>query len=294
MPNQRKIIQFDHFRPYFLATDENGVSHEHIYDLSGLLQYVAANPFNATRKKIMGDTHMFHTCRYDSDLQIWELQILHLREKILPGIADDDGAYELIQLADNQYPAESTTVLYDEARCILYMQRNIYGTSIKALEEFLQLISPEGTLILLKPIVEGARIGGITNDKIYRKFILVADSEQVTDDLAARPLGQIINSFRRYQGRIVKVELGFGRQRYGCLNAHETSALVREAYEFSGTQHLKVSAAQNEDTPFEMINLLDDRATYKIHIEYSRNNPITHDRLYRMCLAAYMEAHGLQ
>ena len=54
-----------------------------------------------------------------------------------------------------------------------------------------------------------------------------------------------------------------------------------------------VRASDNEDTPFETINLMDDRARYEIKVEYSRNNPITHERLYRMCLGEYMEHHGL-
>lgn len=293
MANQKKTVQFDHFRPYYLTTDENGISRERAYNLHKLLQHVMTHPFSETKKKILGDTHMFHTCRYDDQLHVWELQILHLREKILPGIADDDGAYELIQLADNQYPAESTTILYDEAHCTLYLQRNLYGTSIKALEEFFQLISPEDTLVLLKPIVSGARIGGVTPSKLYRKLVLVADSEQLTDVQSAQPLGQIISNFRKYQGRFVRFELGFGRQRHGLLNAYEVSSLVHEAYSFPGTHNLCVRIAENEDTPFETINLMDDRACYQIDVEYSRNNPITHERLYRMCLAEYKEDHGL-
>lgn len=293
MANQKKTVQFDHFRPYYLATDENGISHERVYNLNALLQHVMSHSYSETKKKILGDTHMFHACRYDDELHVWELQILHLREKILPGIADDSGAYELIRLADNEYPAESTTILYDEHRCTLYLQRNIYGTSIKALEEFFQLISPEGTLVLLKPIVRGTRIGRITTSNLYRKLVLVADSEQLTEEQAIQPLGRIINNFRRYQGRFVRFELGFGHQKHGMLNSREVSALVHEAYNFPGTQNLCVRTAENEDTPFETINLLDDRACYKINVEYSRNNPITHDRLFRMCLAEYKEEHGL-
>ena len=44
-------------------------------------------------------------------------------------------------------------------------------------------------------------------------------------------------------------------------------------------------------TAFETINLLDDRASYRIEVDYSRGNPITHERLYRMCLGKYMEEH---
>ena len=295
MVNQKKTVRFDHFRPYYLTQDEDGASSEHLYQLNGLLSHVKKvaenDSFYATGKKIMGDTHMFHICRHDEHLNIWELQILHLREKVLPGIADDTGAYELIKLADNQFPAESTTVLYDAKDCILYMQRNLYGTSIKALEEYLQLLSPEGTSVLLKPIVSGTRIGKITPSARYRKLALVVDSDKLTDKQKKQSLGKVISDFNRFQGRYVKIELGFGHQRGGLLNSNEISTLTKEAYDFSGTHNLSVVMSEEEDTPFETIDLMDDRSSYKLDIEYSRNNPITHERLFRMCLGEYQQSH---
>lgn len=293
MANQKKLVQFNLFRPYYLVKDEVGIAHEHIYDLSKLLQHVSTHSFSETKKKILGETHMFHVCRRDSNLRLWELQILHLREKSLPGIADEEGAYELIKLPDHQFPAESTTLLYDETEHTIYLQRNIYGTSIKALEEFLQLISPEGISVMLKPIVTGTRIKRITPKSLYRKVILTADSKMLSDENKDTSLWKVINSFHQYQGRVVRVELGFGRQRSGFLNSAETSQLIHEAYRFPGTQNLHVSTSDNEDTPFETINLLDDLANYRIPVEFSRSNPITHERLYRMCLAEYKDSHGL-
>ena len=89
------------------------------------------------------------------------------------------------------------------------------------------------------------------------------------------------------------MELGFGRQRTGRLDSPETTKLIQEAYDYRGTTGLKVSTAQDEDTAFETINLLDDRDKFIIPVEYSRNNPITHERLYRMCLAEFKIKQGL-
>lgn len=293
MATQKKPVQFDLFQAYYLKKDDDGQQQECLYNLTALLQHVAEHPFGDTKKKIFGDTQMFHICRKNEKVSVWELQLLHLREKMLPGIADGDGTYELIKLEDNQYPAESTTMLYDEQQCILYMQRNIYGTSIKAFEQLLEQISPDGTLVLLKPVLTGNRIGKISVDKLFRKVILAVDSEQLVDGAEYQSLRNIIKNFKQYQGRIVKIDLGFGRQKKRLLNAGETSNLIREAYGFSGTQNLRVSLAENEDTAFETINLLDDRASYKIEVDYSRSNPITHERLFRMCLGKYMEEHDV-
>lgn len=287
MANSKKIVQFDHFKPHYSYVDEDGVTHDRLFDLHTLLSEVAKHPFSESKKKVAGDMHMFHVCKYDEDLHVWEIQLLHLREKMLPGIADDDGAFELIKLEDNQYPAESTTLLYDKENCILYMQRNIYGTSVKALEQYIQLLLPKGNLVLLAPIISGSRITKIAESNLYRKFILVADREHLTESDQEKPLAKILNQFGNYQGKIVKIELGFGKQRHGLLNPLETTRLIREAYGFTGTNTLKVITATDEDTAFEAINLLDDRDHFLISIEYSRNNPITHDRLFRMCLAEY-------
>ena len=153
----------------------------------------------------------------------------------------------------------------------------------------MELLSPTGTAVLLKPVLTNAQIGRITTDRVYRKVILVADTELLSDNERQQSLGQIIHSFSQYQGKIVRFDLGFGRQRAGRLNAHETTRLIQEAYGFRGTKKLEVRAADDEDTPFETINLLDDRASYKLSVEYSRSQPITHARLYRMCLGKFLE-----
>jgi len=140
--SQKKTVQFDLFKAYYLKKNKDGSQQECLYDLTGLLQHIANHPFSDTKKKIFGDTQMFHVCRENAKSPVWELQLLHLREKMLPGIADDSGTYELIKLEDNQYPAESTTMLYDAQRCVLCMQRNIYGTSIKALEQLFKYLLP--------------------------------------------------------------------------------------------------------------------------------------------------------
>lgn len=293
MANSKKNIQFDHFKPHYAYTDKNGNIHDCLFDLHTLLSEVAKHPFSESKKKVAGDMHMFHVCEYDEELHVWEIQLLHLREKILPGIADSDGAFELIKLEDNQYPAESTTLLYDKENCVLYMQRNIYGTSIKALEQYIQLLLPEGNHVVLEPIVSGSRIDKINESNLYRKVILVADRENLTESDNNKSLAKILNQFGRFQGKIVKIEIGFGKQRHGRLQPNETTKLIREAYGFVGTNNLKVITAPDEDTAFETINLLDDRDHFILPVEFSRNNPITHERLYRMCLAEYKISRGI-
>lgn len=293
MANSVKPVQFDLLKPFYLQRDDSGVSREYLYDLSSLLHHVETLPPMATQKKILGDIYVIQICNHDANLKIWELQLLRLREKVLPGIADEEGNYALIQLGDNEYPAESTTLLYDETNHTLYMQRNIFAVSIRALEEYLEMLSPENTSVCLKPVIIGDKISKITPEKLYRKLILVADANDLSEEDQDSSLGQILRATSRYQGRIVKLDLGFGRHKTGLLNAHNTTELVQEAYNYTGTSKLILRMAEDEDTAVETIDLMNDRAFFVIRVEYSRSNPITHERLFRMCLGRYKEDNAI-
>ena len=281
--NKPKKIHFDLLKPYFIQDDKYGFTEEKVYDLKPFFEHISNNPLVHTKKKVYGDYHMFYKCKHHDTDNIWELQLLHLREQILPGISDGDKEFELITLDENKYPAESTTAIYDGNTNIIYMHRNIYGTSIKVLTALIQFISPEGTSVALKPIIKSREIDKIKQSSFFRSVILVADSEQLEESDKQTSLGRIISSFSEYKGKIVTIDLGFGRSR-GFLNSSKTTQLIREAYEFLGTQKLKAAISDSEDGKIERVDLLDDREKILFDIGYSRENPITHERLFSECM----------
>lgn len=292
MKKQKKNVEFDFFKPYYIINHDDGTTTESIYDLKALLNHVANNPLANTKKKILGDNHLFHVCKKEKDSNIWEIQILHLREQVLPGIADEDGAYELIKLSEDQYPAESTTILYDEDKCVLYMQRNIYGTSIKALTGLLQLISPEEVFVMLKPMMQYSEIDRVTSAKKHKTLHIAVDRELLIPEKKNTNLGKIITAFSSYEGDIIEIKLGFGRKKGHFLNSTDTIELLKEVYEFPGTNKLKVDILESEDSKIEKVDLLDDRRKFYIEMEYSRENPITHERLYWRCLEEIRKAQN--
>ena len=58
MASQKKTVQFDLFKAYYLKKNKDGSQQECLYDLTGLLQHIANHPFSDTKKKIFGDTRM--------------------------------------------------------------------------------------------------------------------------------------------------------------------------------------------------------------------------------------------
>lgn len=218
---------------------------------------------------------------------------MRLREKTLPGVLAPDGTYELIKLEDGAHPAESTTMLYDEKRCFLYMQRNLHGVSIKALEILLQQLSGPNVSVELKVQMKTNSLARIVDTNAYRHVLLVADTEQMDATNTTPTLAEAINNAKSFGGKVLKLELGFGRQRTGILNSKKTAQLVKEAYGYTGIQNLSVSTAENEDTAFETIDLLKDRQGYNVEVKYSQQNPVTHEKLYYLCLKEYKEEMGI-
>lgn len=88
---KKKSVRFDHLEPTY--TSYSTQSEIQTYDLEDMLKQIArAEPMD-TKKIIDGDSYIFHVCKYHDEDNLWELRVLRIREKILPGILHDDGTY---------------------------------------------------------------------------------------------------------------------------------------------------------------------------------------------------------
>ena len=86
---KKKSVRFDHLEPTY--TSYSTQSEIQTYDLEDMLKQIArAEPMD-TKKIIDGDSYIFHVCKYHDEDNLWELRVLRIREKILPGILHDDG-----------------------------------------------------------------------------------------------------------------------------------------------------------------------------------------------------------
>ena len=283
-----KTIQFDKFKPYYLASDELGNKVENILDLSALFREVSAPEFSPALQQIWGDFYRFHKCRYDESLRIWELQILHLREKILPGMAGRESGYDIISLPEGKYAAESSTLLYDPQDSTLYMQRNVFCMSPKKLSVYFARLLPENTRIVLKVVQAHKKIQSMTEEKKYRKIILVANTKESHDLPEGSSLATLLQSYGRYNGTIAHIEISMGRRR-GMLNSKAAVELISEAYESDAIEQLKVSMSDPDDVGPTLVDLMEDRDSYRVVLEYSRDNPITHQRLFEKCKECYCQ-----
>ena len=275
---QKKSVRFDHLEPTY--TTYSNTTGSKTYDLEELLKRIVKVDPLETKKDINGDSYVFHVCKYHDEDKLWELRVLRIREKVLPGILHEDGKYDLIKLGNNEVPAESTTLAYSPETHTLYMQRNRFGISIRNMEAYLSELSPEGTIVILAVKETGTGLLRMTSDVRYRKVIMVAETNPLEELSTQSTLRDILTPMKKVGGQYCNVEIKVGRGKHATLDAEQAIAFVKEAYDYSGIDKLNVVIEDEDDKEVETIDLLSNAAKYTVPFSYSMANPITHERLY--------------
>ena len=281
-----KLVYFDEYIPFTLTTDADGTQHEHPLDLDDLFKQLSEEPQKRGLKELFGEKYRLHVCRYHENDALWEIQVLHLRDSILPGIADEEREFELLTLPDGKYPAESCTMIYIPQSTTIFFQRNTLCMSTRRLGYYLQSMLPEGTKMVLKPVISGNKIDMINNYASYKKVVLLATVGRGDEEPTSR-LTRLLDAYKGYGAPYVQIEISTGRKRNSRLKAAEISELVREAYADNDVQKLRVNMAKDAHSEFGWVDLMEDRDGITVKMEYSKDDPISHDRLFGAWIERY-------
>ena len=223
--------------------------------------------------------------------EYWEILILKLRDEVMPGIADDNGNYTIEILEDGKYYCESTTMLYDPEKSILIIQKNRYGLQPSNVEFLLDKINNDKNIkIILKPIINKNKIELLNNGHAYRSLeigIVNNIQEEIIEDSTG--IMGVLKNFQKYKGNNVSIRIGYNKRckKDECLDSNMVIDTINELYGNIHVNKLKTSIKFNDDTKVETIDLLDDRIYDYENLEYSKENPITHDRLINILKQLY-------
>jgi hypothetical protein len=279
---ETKTVFFDYFEVWCheLGTDGDSLT-ERKFDLTTVLQSASEMTPRQTMRKFRGEKARVQQAKLANGL--WEIQLLRLREKSLPGVAKDDGDFQIIKLEDGEYIGESNSLLYDKENFALVMQRNYNGFTPSGVEDYLSsVISPESSIrrIILKPIIADSRLGIISRDKIFRT-LEIGVATGAGKKLESPSLNSMLSNFLKFEGATYKVRISVGRaKRDTSLSPGLTVDTVKELYGDSSVTDLKIWLKDNEDIRAEKVDLLDDRRQDFVALLADRENPITHDRVY--------------
>ena len=210
--------------------------------------------------------------------------MLRLRQAQLPGIANDDGEYEIMELEDDEYIGEEVSVLYDEQLSILVIQRNRNSLSPSGIEEFFNLMAP-GENIRLEPILPREEAMELRKGDYIRSFNLsIADIRemQLTDENNSS-IREIIASIREKYNAIsvsIKISLGQRGRKDDSLTLNEVAATIDECSGRNGVTKMVLAKKEAEDARVEVYDLIDKRVSGYASCDDNRECPITHIRVF--------------
>ena len=236
----KKEIQFDYFEVHAFEMDKNNnVAMDIKMDITPILENLLHMETVDRTQNYKSDKIRFQVV-HKKDNSIWEIQLLRLREVLLPGIADDEGNYEIITLEDGQYIGESTSMIYDSENCVICMQRNNKAILPSILEYLLRSIYDGGNeLITLRPIIRPTNLMQLNNNTLFRKISIgIATDEIVLNEKHETPIGKILNNMQEYDCGYITLELGFN----GRLKKNTTMASGPQA----ATERPTLFEAQSE------------------------------------------------
>jgi hypothetical protein len=285
---KKRKVHFDYFQ-VFCEKEENDVIIEKKLDISGLLKKAMTLKPKETTYDFRGEKARIQKVEYDQKNKVWEIQFLRLREISPPGVAKEDGTFEIFHLEDGEYIGESVSALYDKNDCILVLQRNINSLPPSGIEEYLNKCFAD-LVVKLKPIISGSDISKITSDKIYRSIAIgVATKNSNLLDESSH-LGKILKHFYKFEGTSIKVEVSVGNaKRDRSLSPGLVNDTVKMLYDNGDTTQLRVNTKDSPDTKVEKIDLLDDRRKDIVEFQISRDKPLTHEVVFPEIKSKYLE-----
>lgn len=212
----------------------------------------------------------------------WELEILRERLTSLPGISKPDGSYDPIEVEDGERICEDVTALYDPQTCIILIYRKREALSSVGIEDVFNRLYP-GKHIVLKPLLSRATLNDLKNKK-YFKSIDVSVIDDPSSDIS--PLTDALKEGRDIQAQTIRIHYGMGKGKskkdnIKALLPKMALNLIEKYVTSPGLQKLVVKAQGDENDDTREYDLVNERMHDIIKLQVDRNNPVTHDRVFK-------------
>ena len=285
----KKKVQFDYYKVYHIVNNQKVE-----LDLSNLFETMnGCNPTRTTRN-YKGENARIQTLTFDDDKKIWEIQLLRLRETVPPGIAYEEGGYEPIRLESNEFVGEFASALYDTKTKTFVLHRNRNSLTPSGLEKYFSQLA-EISSIEFVPMVDNKDMNEYLGNKIFKKFSIGVYSkdfleESRVDNKNDYALIDTLKNSNPFGSRYTKLEFSCGRG--GKNERLYADEIVKNALFAKGKKSvssLKATVQSPLDAEVEEIDLLLNRIKDICEFDVSKENPLTHERVYPILLNNYLE-----
>lgn len=264
--NYRKV-KFEYYQVTFTKDEDNQNGRERLFDLVQWMHYANNISLERRARDYRSEQARLEQSYFDPDYEYFFLHFVRLRATNIPSKAKLDANVEPFELEDDEYLGEEVTALYDEDKNILMLQRNKYSLGPNGIEDYLNLIWPEGDeTIYLRPIAIPNAFKIAKKPKVYRRINLrMADiqknkKEGIIEKFKS-PIGKIIDSFGEYNGVNAQITITVGNHKDIELDSDLVKSTIDDIENNKGLfSKAEIAMKDNDDTSVEVIDLFDGKA----------------------------------
>lgn len=289
-----KNLRIDYYHLINLVTEKDEFGNEsvkdNLLDLTGLLERLESSDVVKRNSKTKnGDTVRFQIVKNKEHQKIknkdgspykyWELEILKERSSSVPGVATKEGEYNPIDVNDGDLLSEDVSVLYDPKTYVMAVLRKREGLSPVGIADVLTKMLP-GSDVELRPLISRQALDQFTSNMIYRSFTvsMINDFSSSNEE----SLIGILNDSNDLKAPTINFTLSIGRngKKDQSLNFSAFMDRVRHLLSCSNVTALKLTAKSSKSERAKAYDLLNQREHDLFKMEYSKEYPIDHKRVF--------------
>jgi hypothetical protein len=287
-----KMVRFDYFQIYGIGYDKrHNAQYEDKFNIQGILEK-ASKIDAADRTYEYGNEdsrlHLVEVLKpINKTDNIWGMQFIRVRKNDRPGILKDDGSFDYMELADNEYIGEEVAALYDSELCVILIQRNKYSLSPTGIQTFFDSAWEENE-IFFKPVITPEVFNLLKKKKNYRSIHIKFANlrrHQVEEGKTLFGIAKTINDFLPINADF-NLTMGNNRSLDGLPEEEVLQAIELYKDEKEVTK-LEVKVLE-DDGRVNAYDLIEDRVHDNKSFTYSREALIDYKRVIDSMLATYL------
>ena len=206
----------------------------------------------------------------------WKLNFIKVRDEAMPGKINSDGVFTEIPLEENEYIGEDMTMLYSPEKKVIAVQRNYYSVSASKIEDYFNQMliqyQIDDLTFKFEPIID-------TSEHQMDNAIIRSISVSCLD-LSGDGIKAAVRNNDIFGAGRISITYGVGTQKKKASLDKEILNWFRYFVGDNRFTKLQVGYKEDENSPVSVIDYINNKIEDCISIRYSKQNPITHEKLY--------------
>lgn len=193
---------------------------------------------------------------------------------------------KILDAEDDEFVGEDVTCLYSPAEHVIAIQRNFYSVSSGKIYDYFGQIGKrlfdEDTTYIFEPMLDSSQRDF--------KYAVIRSLDFSCVDLNNDNLEDTIKNTGNYFGaKNMVCHLSIESHNRGALSLKKDKivSLVKNALRHNNMSTLKAKVRKDPDSPVEEIDFLEQRIESSFRLRYSKQQPITHIRIWHEMVKKY-------